>query len=786
MYRKILKKDLKHNKSFNVVLLIFIILASTFISSSINNLIAVTKGLDSFFDKVELSDYIILVSPDMEDTENIDGFLKDNKHVDSYKEDDLLAILSVDLGNDMDIGQLIINSFDINQQKFLDEKNNIITHINDGEIYVPNKFLNDYNFSLGDEITLSVDNSYSNTYIIAGTCKDAFLGSSFVENVRFIMNDKELAKLKEEINTISISCFSVDLNNLDGFTKDFNKLKFNVDTVADRELVKMMYVMDMVMAGVLLFVSVCLILIAFLILRFTIIFTINEEYHDIGVMKAIGIKSRKIRSLYVIKYLAIAFVGAIVGAILSTFWGPFLLKGVSMNIALESGSSEIVVRTVCSIILVIIIVSYSFVCTKRINKITPVEAIRAGESSETFKIKNFLRLRKTKLPTYIFLALNDIFSSFKKFLMLIITFTIGFLLIIIMLNTKNTLRSGNLVTLFAMAPSDVFMTNPVDQLEFIHRTSPEEMTLYYKNIEGKLKDKGIDAEVFCETLLNTNVIKAELSTSTIAYYGSNIKADRYTYTKGIAPKLENEIALTEITAKEIDATIGDRVKVKSADQVDEYIVTAFFESMNSLGAGIRYSEKSSINNLAKAGQYGIQVLYLDNPTNREKKERLKTLEELMPDYDIKTADEYISDFVGGIANDIDSFSKLTLSIILIINILVTVLMVKSFLIKEKKEVALLKSLGFRNKSLLKWQVTRVGIILLVSIIIATILSTPLSQIIIVPIFEMMGASQINFEIKPLEVFLIYPIIIFTVTLIASAITALGVKKLAPQEVINID
>ena len=50
----------------------------------------------------------------------------------------------------------------------------------------------------------------------------------------------------------------------------------------------------------------------------------------------------------------------------------------------------------------------------------------------------------------------------------------------------------------------------------------------------------------------------------------------------------------------------------------------------------------------------------------------------------------------------------------------------------------------------------------------------------------MGASQISFEIKPLEVFLIYPLIIFTVTLIASALTALGVRKVSPQEVINID
>ena len=163
--------------------------------------------------------------------------------------------------------------------------------------------MNDYDFSLGDEITLSLDNSYSNTYIIAGTCKDAFLGSSFVEYVRFIMNDKELDKIKEEISTISISYFSIDLNNLDGFTKDFNKLKLNVDTVADRELVKMMYVMDMVMAGVLLFVSVCLILIAFLILRFTIVFTINEEYHDIGVMKAIGIKSRKLEACMLLNTL---------------------------------------------------------------------------------------------------------------------------------------------------------------------------------------------------------------------------------------------------------------------------------------------------------------------------------------------------------------------------------------------------------------------------------------------------------------------------------------------------
>ena len=51
-------------------------------------------------------------------------------------------------------------------------------------------------------------------------------------------------------------------------------------------------------------------LISLVILRFTITFTLEEEYREIGIMKAIGIPARKIRGLYLVKYLAIALAGA--------------------------------------------------------------------------------------------------------------------------------------------------------------------------------------------------------------------------------------------------------------------------------------------------------------------------------------------------------------------------------------------------------------------------------------------------------------------------------------------
>ena len=800
MYKNILKKDLKRNKSFNVIVLILIIIASTFISSSLNNMIAITKGLNGYFDKVGLTDYIMLVIEELESIENVDNFLKNNENVKDYKEDEFLAMFDVDLGIGKEI-QLIINSFDINQQKFLDENNKIITEIKDGEVYVPKKFLDDYGFNPGDEIQLNVDtskslfnptaegepgDSFNESYIIAGICKDAFLGSNFVGNVRFIVNDNELAKLKEGAEPASIYCYSINTDNLDDLRNDINKNNFNINFAGDRGLIKMMYFMDMVMAGILLIVSLILILISFTILRFSILFAISEEYRDIGVMKAIGIKTHRIRSLYVIKQLVLSIISVAFAFILSGFVGSFFLRQVSKNIALESDTNTIFVSILSSMALVLIIASYSFFCTRGIKKITPVEAIRGISGAKERKRKGFFSLKNSKLATYAFLAVNDISSSFKKFIMLILTFIVGFLLIIVLVNTKNTLKSDNFITMFAMAPSDVFMSNTTDQVKLMYEKTTDEILSYYESLEEKLKDMDIDAEVFCESLFHLNVTKGELSASVLAYYGNNISTDRYTYSQGTAPRLENEIALTEVTAKEIDARIGDKVKIKSADIEDEYIVTAFFESMNNLGAGVRYSEKATVNNQATAGQYGIQVKYLDKPSRRQKEERLKILEELMPDYDIETAGEYITDLLGSVANDLDSFIKLILLIVLMINILVTILMVKSFLIKEKGEIAMLKSLGFRNFTLVKWQVTRIGILLLLSVLIALILSTPLSKIAIIPIFKVMGASQISFEIKPLEVFLIYPLIIFTVTLIASALTALDLRKVSPQEVINID
>ena len=59
MYLNILKKDLKRKKAMNVILLIFIILATMFVSSSVNNILTISTALEDYFEAAGVPDYVL-------------------------------------------------------------------------------------------------------------------------------------------------------------------------------------------------------------------------------------------------------------------------------------------------------------------------------------------------------------------------------------------------------------------------------------------------------------------------------------------------------------------------------------------------------------------------------------------------------------------------------------------------------------------------------------------------------------------------------------------------------
>lgn len=60
MFLRILKKDLKRKKTMNIILLMFVILCSMFAAAAVNNIIAVTGGIEHYFNAADVPDVTVL------------------------------------------------------------------------------------------------------------------------------------------------------------------------------------------------------------------------------------------------------------------------------------------------------------------------------------------------------------------------------------------------------------------------------------------------------------------------------------------------------------------------------------------------------------------------------------------------------------------------------------------------------------------------------------------------------------------------------------------------------
>ena len=98
MYLNILKRDLKRKKTMNVILLLFIILATTFVSSSVNNMVSITSALDNYFDIANVPDFTT-ITLQKGTTENIEDVLDSIEEVDSYEIEELIAMSYEDFMN---------------------------------------------------------------------------------------------------------------------------------------------------------------------------------------------------------------------------------------------------------------------------------------------------------------------------------------------------------------------------------------------------------------------------------------------------------------------------------------------------------------------------------------------------------------------------------------------------------------------------------------------------------------------------------------------------------------
>lgn len=789
MYLNILKKDLKRKRAMNIILLLFMILATMFVSSSVNNIINVTTALDSYFEMADAPDYFAAV---MNKTlaVDIDETVSSASAVDRYATENILFLSTENfIFEDRDIvvegGTNLVHS-DICMNYFLSD-GSILETVRPGEFYMTEGKANDLGVAVGDKLTIEL-NGVSRELVFAGIIKDALLGPNQLTFTRYIISEEDFACFLSAENTEEyyggtlVYLYSSDLETA------LPQIKPIVDNSAltmDRAFMKFCYTFEMIVVGILLVVSIILIIIAFAVLRFTISFTLSEEFREIGVMKAIGIGNFKIRGLYLVKYTGLSIIGAAVGLVLSFPFGKMLM-GVSAQTIIVGNQSPILVNILCAVLVIAIILLFCYGCTGKVKKLTPIDAIRNGQTGERFRKKSLMRLGRSRLPVTPFLALNDIVSSPRRYSIITLTFFLCLALLSMLSATVSTMNSNSLVTAFGLADCDIYLDTKIIA-ECMLEDGHEKLEKHLDEMEQTLAENGIPAKCHLEMMFILPVSFGENESNINIYQGTGSTMDMYEYTAGIPPQNTDEIAITRIAADKLNADIGDTVTIKTIDGDKEYIISAFFQSMNMQGCGIRLHSDEYINYVQAAAGFKTQITFTDHPDNREIEQRMEEMQRIFPDYEnIKTCAEEAADMVG-VAGALDAVKSLVAVLTIVLAALITVLMERSFIAKEQGEIALMKAVGTRNGKIYAYHTLRFLSVGIIAVIIGEIFAMPLTHLCIDPIFKMMGMELAPaYVINPVEMYLMFPVIILVTTTVSAFLTSLYTRKIKSSDTADIE
>lgn len=792
MYWNILKKDLKRKKTMNMILFLFIILATMFVSSSVNNIITISTALDDYFEKAKVPDLIVFTKATGTSEDRIGEILDEQEIISSYGIEPVTYFPDSGIKADgvtLDMASTgILMASENAKLNYFDENDDLITDVEHGHIYVAASALETSNLSIGDNLTVTIGET-SLDFIIDGKIKDACLGSPMVSLSRFMISETDYKQLISDPAAASFKGNLCYINTEDTVTlkQDLSKTDSNIIFSGDRNMLKITYFMHMVIAGCLLMTSVCLILIAFVTLRFTISFTLSEEYREIGVMKAIGIRPVKIRGLYLVKYFVLSLIGALIGVFLGIPFGNVMLQSISRAIVMENGN-HYVINILCAMTVLGIITLFCFSCTKKVQKFTPVDAIRNGSKGESYQGKGFLRLGKSRLRPAEFMAFHDIFSGLKRYSIMFLSFTLSITLIIIIVNTINTLKSDQLLPLFSLTVSDAYIQNPNDNYaDFYTETGHSKVKEQLKEIEDILEDNGIPAQCAMEVLLKPSLINGDRSYKSLTSQGTGTTTDQYDYIEGTPPQNADEIAVTELIADELDVEIGDTITIAYKDGDREYLITALFQSTHNMGEGVRLHETEEVDYSQIMGFQAIQINFTDDPDDAEVNQRIEKIKEIFKGWNVYTSGEYSDHLSGNAASSLYSVRFIIILIVAMICTLVVILMERSFIAKEQGEIGILKAIGFQNNTIIWYHTLRIGIVLIISAIISAAISTPATKLIVDQVFKLIGAPYgVHYAIHPLEVYVVYPLVILVIVLAAAFLTAQYIRSISPSESSNME
>ena len=569
--------------------------------------------------------------------------------------------------------------------------------LDDGSIYVPYLMKVSCGYELGDTYKFVLDGKKVD-FTIAGFTEEMMFGAMMNSLYRFYMSDSGYAKLQNDIPILKSTMQSVQFQNSDfaaKFEVDYTKEFFSnkemdeasalfVQTLTIDNAKVARSIIPTIISIIIVVFSLILLVVSVIVIRFRIINSIEENIRNIGVLKATGYSSRQIVSSMVMQFSIIAVAGGVVGIILAQFLMPTIAKILESQSALVWNPGFVPdIAIIAFVFIVLVVATTSWLVAGRIKKLSPLVALR-GEMNKSRVKKNSLPLEFAKGPLALILALKQLVNNKKQAVMISIIVA--------------------LVTFTSVAGMSIYYNigvNPDAFVGVIVGEAPDAGVL--------LKDSKDTEKLLAKLEKNPDVRKA------FGYQDVSLLAEDVNVMTFIAedfsrlegkmlidgqyPKLDNEVAIGANAAGVMSKNIGDKITVTRGGKDREYTITGRIQMMNSGGINMIMTYDGM---LKIQKDYLFDQIYIYLNEGVDSGAFIKNIEK--EEGDIFNSTINMKELIDAQFGSYGSIFGVLTAVILVVTILVIVLVlymiIKTSILRRRRELGVQKALGFTNIQLM--------------------------------------------------------------------------------------
>lgn len=769
MYRKLILKDIKNSKLITAAITAFILLSAMLTSLAAILSVSLVTSIDGMMKSAKTPHFLQMHSGEIDD-QKLSRFVDEQKNIEAFQMTPFLNIEGTEIviGANSLAGSIQDNGISVQSERFdfLLGLDGMVIHPRDEEIYVPIYYMKNGQACIGDTVVM-----HGVSFTVAGFLRDSQMNASMISSKRFLVSEADFERVREFGKLEHLIEFRLtDPSAVSAFESAYlaAELPANGPPAITYSLFQMANAIDDgIMIAVLMLISILVILVGFLCIRFTLLAKMEEDYREIGVLKAIGLRTRSIKRLYLVKYGALAGFACIAGFVLSLFVKEPFLTNIRLYMG-QTGGAElgIVVGILGAFFLFLVVMLYVNGVLRRFKQISAAEAIRFGAPQEKSKGTKGFRLSKSgMLSPNLFLGFKDVLLRKKLYGTMLFVLVISSFLMIVPQNIYNTISQRNFMTYMGIGECDMRMD--IQQTENIPEKTEQIASLMAN-----------DANIKEYTVLTSHMFDMHLADGAVAKLKvelGNHSMFPIAYSSGRAPQSESEIAVSKFVADDRNLNLNDTIVLTVDGKEKTLTVCGLYSDITNGGK----TAKATFDTRDDRILWSIIPVKLQSGVMVDAK--VSEYRNLFSYAKVADIDEYIAQAFGGIMDAVQRVSYAAIAAAAVLTMLVTLLFLKMLLTKDRYSIAVLKSLGFKTADIRAQYMTRAFVVLLVGICIGTLLANTVGELVGAGLIASFGASTFRFVVNPLFAYLFSPIFMAVCVGVATRLSVSGISLLAIPE-----